>query len=66
MELIEKIYQGKEKAAEAQIEGLKLEKLSNFGEGFVHCVRGRPLETLIGAVKDYLETLKCETLNSRI
>src|SRR5438105_11868845 len=36
----------------------KYEKLDNFLSSTVICSRGRPVETLIGAVKDHLEGLE--------
>jgi len=41
LELVEEIYQGKEKTGEAGVAGAKLEKLSNFLADAIHCLRGR-------------------------
>jgi len=59
--LLEEIYQGKDKGGEARIAGAKLEKLSNVLADAIYCSRGRLLQTLIGAVKDYLETLEVQS-----
>jgi len=36
----------------------KFERLANYLASAIGCSRGRPVETLIGAVKDHLEKLE--------